>query len=182
MSERNFEPGEIMLDEGTILKRVEELADEITADYNRDYPGETLLLICILKGSFVFTADLSRKLGIDTRIDFMSVSSYGSGTVTSGKVKIIKDLETDIAGKNVLIVEDIIDSGVTLSALRKILLDRNPKSLKICTLLDKPSGRKVDITGDYLGFIIEDRFIVGYGLDVDEKFRDLPDIVCIKEG
>lgn len=182
MCKSDYEPGEVMLDEETIRRRVREMADEITADYNRDYPGEELLLVCILKGSFVFAADLLRNLRLDTRIDFMMVSSYGSGTATSGNVNIKKDLGTDIKGKNVLVVEDIIDSGVTLFALKKVLVERGPKSLKICALLDKPSRRKASITGEYIGFRIEDKFIVGYGLDVDEKFRNLPDIVCIKEG
>ena len=126
-------------------------------------------------------ADLMRKIDLDVTIDFMSVSSYGAGTVTSGEVKIKKDLDTDIEGKNVIIVEDIVDTGLTLSLLKKKLLERNPKSLKICTALDKPSRRKVEFKGDYVGFEVEDKFIVGYGLDMDQHYRNLPYVSWIKE-
>lgn len=168
---------EILITEEQIAKRVEELGLQIT----KDYDGEPVLLVGILKGSVPFMADLMRKIDLDVTIDFMSVSSYGAGTVTSGEVKIKKDLDTDIEGKNVIIVEDIVDTGLTLSLLKKKLLERNPKSLKICTALDKPSRRRADIKADYIGFEIEDKFIVGYGLDTDQRCRQLPYISWMKE-
>ena len=153
-----------------IAKKVEELAKQI----EKDYEGEQLLVVGILKGASVFVSDLIRKINLDVNIDFMSVSSYGNGTESSGTVRILKDLDVDIAGKNVLIVEDIIDSGLTLSNLVKELEIRNPKSLKLCTLLDKPERRTSNIPVDYVGFVIEDKFIVGYGIDWAEKYRNLP--------
>ena len=126
-------------------------------------------------------ADLMRAITLDVEMDFMSVSSYGSGTKSSGVVRILKDLDSDITGKNVLIVEDIIDSGLTLAYLKEYLAKRNPKSVKIVTMLSKPARRKADIEADYTGFVIEDRFIVGYGLDIDQKYRNLPYISWIKE-
>lgn len=168
---------EILITEEQIKKRVDELGSQIT----KDYEGEKILLVGILKGSVPFMADLMRRIDLDVEIDFMSVSSYGAGTTTSGEVKIKKDLETDIAGRNVLIVEDIVDTGYTLSLLTKKLLERNPKSLKVCAALDKPSRRLVDFKADYVGFEVEDKFIVGYGLDADQKFRHFPYISWIKE-
>ncbi|MBQ2217893.1 MAG: hypoxanthine phosphoribosyltransferase, partial [Firmicutes bacterium] len=135
----------------------------------------------ILKGSVPFMADLMRAITLDVEMDFMSVSSYGSGTKTSGVVRILKDLDSDIAGKNVLIVEDIIDSGLTLAYLKEYLAKRNPKSIKIVTMLSKPARRKADIEADYTGFVVDDKFIVGYGLDIDQKYRNLPYISWIKE-
>lgn len=166
-----------MLSQEEIEKKVVELAGKI----QKDYEGQDILLVGILKGASVFVADLMRKIDLNVNIDFMSVSSYGSGTESSGKVKILKDLDVDIEGKNVLIVEDIIDSGATLRNLYDTLMTRNPKSLKLCTLLDKPERRKVHIDVDYVGFTIEDKFIVGYGIDYDEKYRNLPYIAMVED-
>ena len=171
--------GEIILDEETINNRVKELGAQISADYDKEYPGEPVIIICILKGGSIFAADLLKKLTIDARIDFMAVSSYGASTKSMGVVKINKDLDTSIEGKNVLIVEDIIDSGLTLHYLIKSLWGREPKSIKVCTLLDKPARRKVEMNADYVGFEVENKFIVGYGLDFDEKYRNLPYITCL---
>ena len=168
---------EVLITEEQIRKRVDELGAQIT----KDYEGKSLLLIGILKGSVPFMADLMRRIDTDVEIDFMSVSSYGSTTTSSGVVRIIKDLDHSLEGKNVLIVEDIVDSGLTLSYLKEHLLRRKPASLKVCTFLDKPSRRKVDFTPDYCGFEVEDKFIVGYGLDFDQKYRQLPYISWIKE-
>ena len=167
-----------------VLISREQLADkvaELGAQISEDYQGESLFLIGILKGSVPFMADLMRAISLDVEMDFMSVSSYGSGTKTSGIVRILKDLDSDIAGKNVLIVEDIIDSGLTLAYLKEYLAKRNPKSIKIVTMLSKPARRKADIEADYTGFVVDDKFIVGYGLDIDQKYRNLPYISWIKE-
>lgn len=161
---------DVMISEEEIANKVNELAKQI----EKDYEGEQLLVVGILKGASVFVSDLIRKINLDVNIDFMSVSSYGNGTESSGTVRILKDLDVDIADKNVLIVEDIIDSGLTLSNLVKELKIRNPKSLKLCTLLDKPQRRTSNIPVDYVGFVIEDKFIVGYGIDWAEKYRNLP--------
>ena len=161
---------DVMISEEEIANKVKELAKQI----EKDYEGEQLLVVGILKGASVFVSDLIRKIDLDVNIDFMSVSSYGNGTESSGTVRILKDLDVDIAGKNVLIVEDIIDSGLTLSNLVKELKIRNPKSLKLCTLLDKPQRRTSNIPVDYVGFVIEDKFIVGYGIVWAEKYRNLP--------
>lgn len=161
---------DVMISEEEIANKVKELAKQI----EKDYEGEQLLVVGILKGASIFVSDLIRKIDLDVNIDFMSVSSYGNGTESSGTVRILKDLDVDIAGKNVLIVEDIIDSGLTLSNLVKELKIRNPKSLKLCTLLDKPQRRTSNIPVDYVGFVIEDKFIVGYGIDWAEKYRNLP--------
>ncbi len=166
----------ILLPETDIKRRVKELAAEIS----RDYKGQTVTLICILSGASVFFADLARELDLDVRFEFMSVSSYGAGTVTSGEVKILKDVNHPIAGKNVIIVEDIIDSGCTLSYLKRVLSQRNPASIKVCTILDKPSRRKLEFKGEYVGFEIPDEFVVGYGLDYDGRYRNLKD-VCVLE-
>lgn len=159
-----------------ISKRIKEVADEIT----KDYAGEEVLVVGILRGAVVFYAELVKQIDLDLRFDFMSVSSYGSGTTSSGEVKIVKDISQPIEGLNVIIVEDIIDTGNTLKNLKKLLLTRNPKSLKICSLLDKPSRRKVELEGDYVGFTVPDEFVVGYGLDYQEKYRNLPDIGVLK--
>lgn len=173
--------GTIMLDEETIQRRVDELGAQISADYEREFPGEPVICITILKGGAIFASDLLRRLTVDARIDFMAVSSYGSATKSSGVVKIIKDLDTDLAGKNVLILEDIIDSGLTLSYLVENLWNRGPKSIRICAFLNKPARRKTNLKPEYVGFEIENRFIVGYGLDYDEKYRNLPYITCLDE-
>ena len=164
-----FKITKTMLSEEEIKAKVAELGKKI----EEDFEGQDLLVVGILKGASVFVSDLIRNINLDVNIDFMSVSSYGNSTESSGSVKILKDLDVDIKGKNVLIVEDIIDSGLTLSNLTRELSARDPKSLKICTLLDKPQRRKVDIPVDYVGFVIEDKFIVGYGIDYAEKYRIL---------
>lgn len=166
-----------MFTEEQIREKVAELGKQI----ENDYKGEEVLVVGILKGANVFTCDLIRQIDLDVKIDFMSVSSYGSGTESSGTVRILKDLDTDIKGRNVLIVEDIIDSGRTLSNLVKELQIREPKSLKLCTLLDKPSRRVVDVDVEYVGFEIEDKFIVGYGIDYAEKYRNLPYIGIVED-
>ena len=168
---------EVLITKEQLEKRVAELGAQIS----KDYEGKTILLIGILKGSVPFMADLMRHIDGDVEIDFMSVSSYGSSTKSSGVVRIIKDLDKSIEGKDVIIVEDIVDSGLTLSYLKSHLLSRNPASLRVCTMLDKPSRRKVEFKPDYCGFEIEDKFIVGYGLDFDQKYRHLPYISWIKE-
>ena len=153
---------------------------ELGAQISRDYEGKNLLLVSILKGAVVIMADLMRAVTIPCAIDFMQVSSYGSGTTTSGLVKIIKDLDADLSGRDVLIVEDILDTGVTLSNLVPMLKLRNPNSVRICAILDKPSRRKADIRADYTGFTVPDEFVVGYGLDYDEKYRNLPYVGVLK--
>lgn len=167
----------VMLSEEEIKAKVAELGKQI----EKDYKGQDLLVVGILKGASVFVADLIREINLDVNIDFMSVSSYGNSTESSGTVKILKDLDVDIKGKNVLIVEDIIDSGLTLSNLTRELNVREPKSLRICTLLDKPNRRKANIYVDYVGFVIEDKFIVGYGIDYAEKYRNLPYIGIVED-
>ncbi|MCX7695762.1 MAG: hypoxanthine phosphoribosyltransferase [Caloramator sp.] len=167
----------ILINEEEIRRRVCELAEEIM----RDFKDEELFFIGVLKGSVVFVADLMRCVKNDVTMDFMAVSSYGLSSQTSGVVRILKDLDFDIEGKNVVIVEDIIDTGTTLKYLYEYLKKRNPKELKICCLLDKPERRKVDIKADYIGFSIPDEFVVGYGLDYAERFRNLPYIAVVKE-
>ncbi len=165
---------EVLISEKEIQKRTDEIAKQITEDYH----GEEVVMICILRGATLFFADLVRKVKLDTNFDFMEVSSYGAGVATSGEVRIIKDISTPIKDKNIIIVEDIIDSGNTLSFLKKILNQRSPKSIKIASLLDKPTRRQVEIQGDYIGFEIPNAFVIGYGLDYNERYRNLPD-VCI---
>lgn len=168
---------EILISEDKIQKRVSELAVKISEDYK----GADLLLLVILRGGVSFLADLSRCLTINADIDFMAVTRYGCGMEPSNEVKIIKDLDKPIDGKDVLIVEDIIDNGKTLDFVVKHLQHRHPKSIKICTLLDKPSRRKVDLNPDYNGFTIPDKFVVGYGLDYKQRYRNLPYIGMLKE-
>lgn len=167
----------VLIDENRLQARIQDMADQITADYNGE---EDLLLICVLKGGYMFLADLSRALKRPHTLDFMGVSSYGAGTESSGAVQIIMDLKQPIDGRNVLIVEDIIDSGHTLDYMRRTLLARNPASLRICSLLNKPSRREVDVSVEYIGFDIPDEFVVGYGLDFDELYRNLPFIAVLK--
>lgn len=167
----------ILIDEKKLQIRIQELADAITAD---SAGHDDLLLICVLKGGYMFLGDLSRALKRPHELDFMGVSSYGSGTASSGAVQIIMDLKKPIVGRHVLIVEDIIDSGRTLQYMRRNLLARNPASLRICTLLNKPSRREVDVPVEYTGFDIPDEFVVGYGLDFDEIYRNLPFIAVLK--
>ena len=168
----------ILLSEEEIAAKVAELGKQISEDYK----DKNLLLVSVLKGSVVFMADLMRAITIDCKIDFMAVSSYGSGPQSAGSVKIIKDLDINLEGYDLLMVEDILDSGNTLSQLKKILLGRNPKSFKICTFLDKPERRVVDLYSDYKGFTIPDEFVVGYGLDYDEKYRNLPCLGVLKRS
>jgi len=160
-----------------IGRRVINLAGKIS----QDYQGKDLILIGVLKGAFIFLADLVRHLSIPVRVDFVRVASYGSETHSSGIIKITKDIEISISGKDVLIVDDIADSGLSLDFLRKKLLEANPSSLKICVLIDKHSRREVDINLDYVGFSLESDFLVGYGLDCDEQFRCLPEIFEIED-
>jgi hypoxanthine phosphoribosyltransferase len=155
--------------------------DEMAAQIERDYPGEPILLVGILKGSFIFLADLARAMNrATTRIEFMAVSSYGKGKTTSGEVKVVKDLDISIEGANVIIVEDIVDSGVTLTYLTNLLSQRQPKSLRLATLLDKPERRLRPVKVDYVGFSIPDEFVVGYGLDFAEDYRNLRDVCILK--
>ena len=167
----------ILLKEEEVDKRIAEVAAMI----NRDYAGKEVHLICILKGGVFFTCELAKRLTVPVSMDFMSVSSYGSGTESSGVVRIVKDLDESIAGKNVLIVEDIIDSGRTLAYLIEILKQRNPESIHLCTLLDKPERRvKKQVKVDYTCFEIPDEFVVGFGLDYDQKYRNLPYIGVVE--
>jgi len=170
----NVDPdlGEVVIDEGTLLKRVTELGDEIT----RDYRGHPPLLVGVLKGAFVFMSDLARAIRLPVEIDVMAVSSYGSATTTSGVVRIVKDLDTDLTDRHVLIVEDIVDSGLTLSYLRRSLMARQPASLEVCALLVKEGRLRADQNLRYIGFHIPPRFVVGYGLDVAERYRNVPDV------
>lgn len=147
---------------------------------SEDYENKNLMLVSVLKGSVIFMADLMREITVPCDIDFMCVSSYGSGTKSSGNVKIIKDLDINLEGKDLLLVEDILDSGKTLSYICKMLKTRNPRSIRICTLLDKPERREADIKADYAGTFVPDEFVVGYGLDYDEKYRNLPYIGVLK--
>ena len=167
---------QILLSEEQIKAKVSEMAAKISEDYK----DKKLLLVGILKGSMVFMADLMRFLDINAKIDFMSVSSYGSSTVSSGQVRIRMDLKSPVEDYDILLVEDILDSGATLSYLKEVLLARQPRSIRIATLLDKPARRKADISADYRGFEIPDEFVVGYGLDFNEDYRNLPFIGVLK--
>ncbi len=168
---------EVLLTEEQVNKRIAELGKQISEDYK----GRTIHMICILKGGAPFMCELAKRITTDVSLDFMSVSSYGGGTNSSGIVKIVKDLDEPLEGKDVIIVEDIIDSGRTLSHLLEIFKKRNPSSIKICTLLDKPERRVVkDVNVDYVGFKVPDEFVVGYGLDYNQKYRNLPYIGIVK--
>jgi hypoxanthine phosphoribosyltransferase len=171
-------PTEILITAEQIRQRTRELAQEISSEYE----GKDLHLICVLKGGVVFLVDLMRELTVPHSVDFMATSSYGSSTESSGVVRILKDLDEPIAGRNVLIVEDIIDTGHTLDYLTRILRERNPSSLRICTLLDKRERREVDIPVDYVGFDIANKFVYGYGLDLDQLYRNLPFVAVFKPG
>ncbi|MBQ8600283.1 MAG: hypoxanthine phosphoribosyltransferase [Clostridia bacterium] len=168
---------EILFTEEQLHSKIQELGKAIT----KDYVGKDLLMVSILKGSVMVMADLMRAVDLPLEIDFMNVSSYGSGTETKGSVKILKDLDVDIKGKDLLIVEDILDSGVTLHNLINLLKQREPRSIEICTLFSKPDRRQVEVEAKYLGFEIPDAFIVGYGLDYAEKYRNLPYVGILKE-
>ncbi len=159
-----------------IAARIEDLAKQI----DKDYHGREILMIAVLKGSFLFVADLIRAIKTPSSIDFVRLASYGSATQSSGIIEVRKDLEMSIKDRHVLVVEDIVDSGLTLESLRTMLLNRQPASLKICTLIDKKAQRVTNVPVDYIGFSMDDGFIVGYGLDLDEKYRDLPDIRVVE--
>ncbi len=177
MTVQDYAIKEVLCTEQQLREKIAELGAAIT----KDYAGKDLLMVSILKGSVMVMADLMRAVDLPLQIDFMNVSSYGSGTETKGAVKILKDLDVDIKGKNLLIVEDILDSGVTLHNLMNLLRQREPASIEICTLFSKPSRRKVEVEAKYIGFEIPDAFIVGYGLDYDERFRNLPYVGILKE-
>ena len=166
----------VLKSEEEVDARIKELGEQIS----RDYAGKQIHLICVLKGGSFFMCELAKRITVPVSLDFMSVSSYGSDTKSSGVVKIVKDLDDSIQGKDVLVVEDIIDSGRTLSYLMEMLRDRKPASLHLCTLLDKPDRRVVDVDVDYTGFQIPDAFVVGYGLDYDQKYRNLPYIGVVE--
>lgn len=161
---------EILLTEEQIAQITAELGKKLT----EDYAGKDVILVSILKGAVVFMSDIMRHIDLKCDVDFMVVSSYGSGVKTSGNVKIIKDIDIPLAGKDVIIIEDILDSGLTLNYIINMLKERNPNSIEICTLLDKPAGRQSEVKAKYIGFEIPDAFVVGYGLDYDEKYRNLP--------
>ena len=165
-----------LISEEDVAKKIAEMGAQIS----KDYEGESVYLLCILKGGVFFTTELAKHITVPVNIDFMSVSSYGGETTSSGIVRIVKDLDTPIEGKNVLIAEDIIDTGRTLAYLMEHLRQRKPKSLKLCTLLDKPDRRVSDVKVDYTGFEIPDEFVVGYGLDYDQKYRNLPYIGVVE--
>lgn len=169
--------GKIMITQQQINDRAAEIGRQIEKDFN----GEPIVLVGILRGAVLWMSDIMKNTNLDMTIDFMAVSSYGSEKKSSGIVKINKDLDTDIEGKNVIIVEDIVDSGTTLNYLKGYFESRAAKEIKICTLLDKPEGRKVDIDVDYIGFTVDDRFIIGYGLDYDQKYRNLPYISYLED-
>jgi hypoxanthine phosphoribosyltransferase len=166
---------EILLSQDQIRKRVSEMAAEI----RRDFPDE-VHLIAVLKGAFVFLSDLLRHMPGYVSLDFLAASSYAKGTTSSGEVRLLKDLDSSLEGRNVVIVEDIVDTGLTLHYLQDILRARSPKSLRTACLLSKPSRRKIDVSVEYIGFTIEDRFVVGYGLDFDEQYRNLPHIAVLE--
>jgi hypoxanthine phosphoribosyltransferase len=170
MTSVHADVGEVLIDEETLRNRIVELGAEISADYE----GRDLLLVGVLKGAIFFISDLMRELQVPCEIDFMAITSYGAGTDSSGVVRILKDLEINISGRDVLVVEDIIDSGLTLSYLRRTLAARKPATLEICALLTKPERREVDVPVRYVGFEIPNQFVIGYGLDFAERYRNLP--------
>jgi hypoxanthine phosphoribosyltransferase len=162
----------VLIRRATIQKRVREVAHEIT----RDFKGQRVHLVGVLKGACIFLSDLVREINLDTSIDFIAVSSYGKGKESSGQVRLVKDLDSSVEGLNVVVVEDILDTGLTISYLLRVLEQRKPKALRIAALLDKPSRRLKDVKGDYIGFTIPNEFVVGYGLDFNERFRNLKDV------
>lgn len=166
----------VMISEEEVDKKIREIGEQIT----RDFAGESVHLICVLKGASMFMCELAKRIQVECTMDFMQVSSYGKDTKSSGVVKIVKDLDESISGRNVIVIEDIIDSGRTLSYLLEMLNNRNPKQIKLCTLLDKPDRRVRDVKVDYTGFVIPDEFVVGYGLDYDQKYRNLPYIGIVE--
>jgi len=176
MTAQGVQDVQALISAADIQARVQALAGEI----RRDHP-HGVHLVCVLKGAFVFLSDLSRALANGVTLDFIAVSSYGQGSTSSGQVQLLKDLDSPIEGRDVVIVEDIVDTGLTLSYLQEILRARGPRSIRTACLLSKPSRRKINVTVDYVGFTIEDKFVVGYGLDVDEKYRNLPFIGVVGE-
>ena len=164
----------VLIRRSAIQKRVRQVAHQIT----KDFKGERVHLVGVLKGACIFLSDLVRELSLDTSIDFIAVSSYGKGKQSSGQVRVLKDLDSSIQGLNVIVVEDILDTGLTLNYLLRVLRQRKPKTLRVAALLDKPSRRIKDVSGDYIGFTIPDEFVVGYGLDYAERYRNLKD-VCV---
>ena len=174
---RDDQIGEILVQPDQLQRRVRELGQEIS----RDYEGRNPLLVGVLKGAIFFLADLMREISAPCEVDFMAISSYGSSTASSGVVRILKDLDASIEGRDVLIVEDIVDSGLTLAYLMRNLGARNPASLEVCALLTKPERRKVDLAPRYLGFEIPDRFAIGYGLDHTERYRNLPYVAALEQ-
>ena len=167
---------DILLSEQEVDQRIQEIGEQIS----KDYASKEVHLVCVLKGGSFFMCELAKRITVPVTLDFMSVSSYGSSTKSSGVVKIVKDLDEPLKDKNVIVVEDIVDSGRTLSYLLEMLRDRHPASLRLCTLLDKPERRVVDVNVDYTGFNIPDEFVVGYGLDYDQRYRNLPYIGIVK--
>jgi len=167
----------VLITKEQLAAKTKEIAERIS----KDYEGKELLLVGVLKGGFMFLADLAREITIDVNIDFISCSSYGNSTVSSGIVRILKDIDYDITGKHVLLVEDLIDTGLTLTYLKDLFKAKHCASVKVCTILDKPSRRKVDLEVDYQGIIIPDEFVVGYGLDYAEKYRNLPEVYVMEE-
>lgn len=167
---------EVLLTEAQVDARIRQIGEQIS----KDYAGKQMHLVCVLKGASFFTCELAKRITVPVSLDFMSVSSYGGDTKSSGVVRIVKDLDEPLTGKNVLVVEDIVDSGRTLSYLLDMLRERGPEDVKLCTLLDKPDRRVVDVKVDYTGFQIPDEFVVGYGLDYDQKYRNLPYIGVVK--
>jgi len=176
MAVAETEKRKILIRQAAIKKRVQSVAREIT----RDFAGQRIHLIGVLKGACIFLSDLVREINLETSIDFIAVSSYGRGRESSGQVRLVKDLDTSIAGLNVILVEDILDTGLTLTYLLRILRQRKPKSLRVAALLDKPSRRVKPVKGDYIGFTIPDVFVVGYGLDYAERYRNLKDVCVLK--
>lgn len=166
----------VLLTEEEVDQRIQAIGDQIS----KDYEGKQVHLVCVLKGGSFFMCELAKRITVPVSLDFMSVSSYGGDTKSSGVVKIVKDLDESIRDKDVLVVEDIVDSGRTLSYLLEMLRDRGPRSLRLCTLLDKPERRVVDVDVDYTGFVIPDEFVVGYGLDYDQRYRNLPYIGIVE--
>ena len=166
----------VLLSEEEVDIRIKELADQIT----KEYEGEEIYFVCTLRGAVFFACELAKRIPLDVRMDFLQVSSYGNSTTSSGVIHMKKDLEDSMEGKNVIVIEDIVDTGRTLSYLMKMLQERNPKSLKLCSLLDKPDRRVSDVQVDYVGFVIPDLFVIGYGLDYAQKYRNLPYIGVVE--
>jgi hypoxanthine phosphoribosyltransferase len=177
MTSMNYDISEILFSEQAIKDRIAELAKQISDDYRDKNP----VIISILKGGFIFMSDLVRKIALPVELDFLAISSYGSGTSSSGVVKIKKDIDTDITGRDVIIVEDIVDSGLSLQYIRDYISKHKPVSISVCVLLDKPEAHKMDVSFEYVGFKIGTEFVVGYGLDYNEKYRNLPYIGILKK-